>query len=189
MENDQHGYRKAAIDIFTVTALCVYTWSIIITLWDISGLILHLTAWDLVGYIAYQLTFSLIESLAVTMIVIGFSFLLPKKSMRANLSVSGSSMVFSLAFVFLSFRALPGVLDWTSEAFSISEQNLLAQQIIFGLWLFICLFLFVYAIFMPPKERRIQIVKGLIERFYPLVGLYMVISIFSLLIVVGRNII
>lgn len=182
----KQNYANQIWSIFVITVFLVFTWSICIILWDIPALLLKYNISDIVGYIAYQLTFALVESVIITILVTILSFLLPAKLIRNNLSVRGSLFIFTAGLGIASLRLLPVISQKMINSFPAISASFI-NQLVFGLWLFFILVLSFFSIKAGKSESGSRYILKFLERLSTLSGIYVFISICSFVIVIFRN--
>lgn len=152
--------------------LPTHLWGIINMFRDIPAWSLYLDLWDLSSTISYVLTFALIESLVVFLLMLAFGFLLPLRWIKGRfVGVSG---------LFMAEGALLAILLQHHI-----RQNT-ARQIIPFLPVFLALLVVSFgAVLRAPKLS--QVLRSIAQRLGILAAVYLAFDLVALLIVVVRN--
>ncbi len=179
-------YLSSVWSVFVGVAFFVYTWSMLVTLWEIPSLSMYAQAADVLGYVAYQFMFCALESVLVTIFVVGLSMVLPAKWMRKTMPASGILLSLSLGISALAYKALPATIQWTAHTFPL-PRNLL-YQFPFGAWIFVTLLLSIYALISARSASLSGLARKLTQQASLLIGLYAAASALSVVVVVWRNI-
>jgi hypothetical protein len=174
-------------NVLKVTAFIVYSWAIVIILYDIPEMILRLSVIEIVGFVSYQFVFSLLETIVVTGIVVGLGFLLPIKTAREHFAVSTGLISVTSAFVATLYKVLPHSLYLINQATGNSALGRTLQILIVIVWITLMfLSLFISPLAASNKTIR-KVFEMLFERLSPLVTLYLLISAISIPVVFLRN--
>jgi hypothetical protein len=173
--------------VFVPAAFFTYSWSIIIFFWDFPAFPLKYTLFEIISYFAYLLLFSFFESMVITSLVFILSFLLPGKYLREHLPESGSILIFIIGSARVSFRILPEIAKSLGSLMPGISFNVYSG-IVFGIWLFFVLSSPLLLVRAAKGGPIVRITNNIVERLTTLVGLYLILSIFGILIVFFRNI-
>ena len=170
-----------------ITAFIVYSWSILIILYDMPEMILRLSSRDILGFSAYQFVFSFIETIIVTGFVVGLWFILPFKINRESFAISSSLISVALCIVAVIYKALPNILSAINYVSSRVEISRKAQIVAIGIWISLVLIMPILAPFVGRGEKVKSIFEMLFDRLSPLIIFYTLLSIISLPVVLLRN--
>lgn len=137
---------------------------------------MRLSVWDLIGVIAYTLTYALFESLAVLIILVFVSVLLPAKLFRDKFVAVSTSIVFlTVAWFILAHYNDQIIRLWGIRQFAI-------WAVIFGLTILL-------AIVVVHRFGALErVINSIAQRLSVLSSLYIFLGVVSLIVVVIRNI-
>ncbi|MGC9398899.1 MAG: hypothetical protein ACP5HM_07160 [Anaerolineae bacterium] len=153
--------------MFVIVLSIVNTVAIYSVLWELPSLRMRMYVWDIVGVASYALTFALIESLGLFMLVWALTYLLPRD-------------LFSLDFVTMA-TLIVFLLIYGSMGLTISGMML-------NLWL-LGLVAMLGLTYFAIKYRRVREVWWeFLERLTVLAAFFLLLDVVSLLIVMVRNI-
>lgn len=180
-----HCYFQQLLKILSVTVLCIYSWSILVLLWDMPALLFYLSATDIAGYTAYQFMFALGESLASALFLALIVFLLPINQVKSNPGASGSLLAISFAISSGVFKGLGKISSLFSSIFSISQ--VISFQIAISIWIYSTFILPILSIILVKNKRISSRMDKFIESSYILMPLYLLLGIAGTIIVLFRN--
>ena len=167
--------KKELFLAFASCAFPIYIWAIVNLLNEVPALILRLSAWDLVGVFAYTLSFALIESGLVFVILLVISFVFPPKFFRDKFVVISTVIVFLTSIWFMLAHFFESSIRlWGKLEFALSV-------------LFFLLSLAGSYFAVLRSEKLSKVVEDLVERMSLLLYLYLTATLFFVLIVVIRN--
>ncbi len=170
---------------FFITTFVVFSWSMLLTLWEIPSFLMDKTAGEIVGYISYQAMFSLFECLMVTAVILVIGLILPAKWIRGQASTLGALLAIALAFGALTYQALPVVIETLVRFF---PQNQFAVTLYTSeFWLVLTILLLVASILLSSREGIARLVDKFVDAITVLDGVYVLIGVLSLMIVLYRN--
>lgn len=159
--------RKDWLPIFAVCAFAVHGWAIFSLLREIPSLLLRLGLGDLLGAIAYTLTFALAESLLFFALVFVLVGLLPHRWFRHHTVWMGTVLA-----VLLQYASFLSILS--------AELSLFVAWLV-GLGALLLIF------FWLLRGDKMRLWLDLVERVSVLAALYLVMDVFSVVVVVLRN--
>ncbi|MEN8240967.1 MAG: hypothetical protein ABFS17_03510 [Chloroflexota bacterium] len=79
--------KQEIIKSFLVILTVINSWAVIVFLYNFPGLIKQITISDLISVLAYVLLSALIESVIISLALLGLGFLLPAKFLRTDYAV------------------------------------------------------------------------------------------------------
>lgn len=168
--------QQEAWRLLSICIVPIHLWALVQLLRDVSPLALRMTIWDLIGVTAYSQAFALVESVYVAVILLLLAVSLPAFFIRKHLVEQ--------AFIIIVVSAIWAI---------IFHYNL--QGFIDLRWSHFVLLTPVYllSVFFPSylvrnNRKWLQFISDFAERMTTLATVYVVIGAFSLLIVIGRNI-
>jgi hypothetical protein len=167
-------HRSEVIAVLGVAVFLCYTWAIIGFLHKLSSFILYIPQGTIGAILAYMMAFALLESVAVTGFLVLLSAVLPAHWLKDGFSVKG--------FIALVIAATAAILfqKFLTQRFP-SILELLAGSII---PLFLIAFLFVI-VHSRPKVQNILL--NIQDRLLIMLFIYVPIGLFSLMVVLYRN--
>lgn len=165
-------------DIFLAFASCafpIYVWAIANLLREVPALILRLGAWDLVGVIAYTLSFALIESVLVLIMLLLLSVVFPAKFIRDKFVVFSTVIVF-IASIWFELAHIFDLVIWQEGEIKCISSAIILIPCITGIYLAVL-----------RSERVIIIIENLVERISVLMFFYLTVTLLFTLIMIIRN--
>ena len=167
--------KKELFLAFASCAFPIYIWAIVNRLYEVPALILRLSAWDLVGVFAYTISFALMESGVVFVILLVINFVLPPKFFRDKFVVISAVIVFLTSVWFMLAHFFDSSIRlWGKVEFAL-----------FALLFLISLTGSYFAVLR--SEKLTKVIENIVERVSLLFYFYLIIALFFVLIVVIRN--
>lgn len=160
--------------LLVACALPAHVWTYLNAFADISSLRLFMSPADLVGFAGYTLTFLLVETIVVFLVLLGI-WLLVRKRLPCEVFAPIAGLVLIEYVTYLAF--LYNVLPRNSFG-----EHLVTPSLIALLSLVVATMLFV-----PRSSKVLAIVNAGIERLEVLVSGYLMIDIIGLAVVIIRN--
>jgi hypothetical protein len=190
MLNTSNALNKSELwQLFVVTAFPIHVWAIIVILMDISWVAERTHYWDAIGSVGYGLTFTLIESILVFVLLVLIGLVIPK-----NFWDNKRVTLLGVLFLITTFWAIVGQLyliikpSITTEItlFLVSQKHLtwflygclllvVTPTVLFGSRLAVC-----------SEKFQASFLKTL-NRITPLMELYLFLDIVGITIVAIRN--
>jgi hypothetical protein len=171
--------KRESVLLFAACAFLVYNWAMVVYFWEVPGWQKYLGAWDIVSILAYVLACALVESALVFSALILLRVVLPAKITRERFVAKGTMMLFMNAL-------------WAAML----HLMILSEQILtwsLGRYLLVALVYLLSVVFSWAFAHLSQFFAGLIEAFADrltvFLYLYVPLSVFSILVVIGRNIV
>lgn len=186
MKNFFQTYYPDILKIFSTAVFCVYSWSVLILLWDLPALFFYLSPQDIIGYAAYQFIFALGGSLISTLFIASLVFLLPMKRTKSNLGRAGSLLLVSFAISAVLFRWIYQISSFLTSTFMIDTN--VASQTVIGLWIYVTVTLPVLSIILVGNKHVASLTDKFTENTYVITTLYALLGILGGIIVFFRNI-
>lgn len=164
---------RQILPVMGVIAFPIYTWGILGYLWRIPSLLLNLSLADTFGVGAYLLSFALLETLAVTLILLALSFVLPQPWLRDQFIPMGTAIALMLAIWALTLQWSMKYRAWT--------------LVLLALWnlAFVLLCIFVFRLVHRRPKMKYHL-ASLADRLVVLMYLYLPLSLVSLVVVAIR---
>jgi hypothetical protein len=161
--------------VLAACAFPIHVWAIVRLLNEVPAWRIRLSVWELVGAVAYTLSFALVETALVLLVLICLAFILPAKLLRARFVAQGSMMVFlSSAWAVLTHLGLAA---------------LLSDSRLFLAWLILLLASLAISYLLIHWNRKLErAISSLVERLVPLSYLYIGLDFLGVFIVVLRNV-
>ena len=172
--------------IFLGSSFFIYSWSTIIILYDLRGLLLRLSVNEIIVYIAYQYTFTFFESVLVSIGIWAVSTLIARFRAPKNVFILGNLLIFYLFISFFIYQLKQVITTWF-EILIPNQDLLFLQFIIYGLWLYLLITAPFLATISSKNKRIAIIVEDFIIRLPPLIGIYFLFTLCSIFIVFYRN--
>ena len=176
-----------AWNVLKVTAFVVYSWAIVIILYDMPEMILRLPVVEIIGFISYQFVFTLLETIIVTGLVTGLDYMLPFKTNYEFFAVSASLISVTTFFVVSLYKVLPTSLYIINQTTGNTAFGRTLQILVVSFW-FTLLLLSLFISPLAAKNESIRkVFEMLFERLSPLIILYLFVSVISIPVVIIRN--
>jgi hypothetical protein len=185
--------KKGLLRLFLIISFPINLWAIIFWLRDLEWVSQRTDFWDGIGLGAYALSFAFIEALALLVLLVGLSFLLPRRWHEETVIV----ILGTLFFVFSLWEAAIK-LSWLVEYenASIYARTLLAtghpvRYLVIASVVMLALVLVSVAFpvtLMPRNQKLLSGMNTFFERIVVLSWLYLGLNLFSLVIVFIRNV-
>ena len=167
-------HRSDMIAVLGVAVFLCYTWTIIRFFNQLSSFILYITLDTIGGIFAYMMAFALLESIAVTGFLVLLSAILPAPWLKDEFSVKG--------FIALTVAAAASILFQKFLKLSIPSIPLLLVSSIVPLMLIALLIAVVRSM---PRVRNILL--NIQDRLLIMLFVYVPLGVFSLIVVLYRN--
>lgn len=153
--------------------------------WDLPSYLLRFSLGEILGFAAYQMTYALLESVFVTLVIAGLTLLLPVRWIGERFSVTGSlfALAFGLGSIILKQSAV--ILIWLAETLRVSSGT--AGMIVVGVWAFVVAGLPAAALLGARHPRTQAAVNKFLESLIVLRGIYLALSVPAVLVVLYRN--
>ena len=160
---------------FGAIAFPVHVWAIINILVIFPAWLLRLSLWELAGAISYPLVEALLESGLVWLVLVGISFVLPRKWLADKFVVLASALVWLLAaWAILAQFILVRLLQWGPLQWI---PGLIVVVISFGL-----------VIWLIHRFARVEsTIKTIVQRLAVLTYIYIFFDVLGLLVIILRN--
>ncbi|MBV6396543.1 MAG: hypothetical protein HFACDABA_02141 [Anaerolineales bacterium] len=119
----------AILPVFAVIAFLVYGWTLIVFLWKLPSWILFLTLGEIIVIFAYSMTAALLESLAITGILLLVSIILPAAWMRdvfvargafAALTGLGAIMLYMYRYAVIGYDFIAELIPYSLAALGLT---------------------------------------------------------------------
>ena len=164
------------IQVFAVVAFMVYAWSIGWFLWSLPSWLKFMTTGEILSGFSYVLGFSLIESLAFLIFLLGWCFILPATILRDEFIARGTVVAISIiGSVMIYLR------------YFISAIRLDNHFYLFLLTLLLSIIVIAFVSTAFPRLH--QFINWLSDSFIIFLYILVPLSLFSILVVVIRNVI
>jgi hypothetical protein len=153
----------------------IHAWAIVVILYEAPAWSLQLDAWDLVGAASYPLVVATVESVVVLGLVSALAAALPRTWLRGAFVASATGIVY-LAGVWAVVAHLN---DQMVRAMSIRE---------LAAWAAFFVVSEVAVVWAIHRSRRLKsVIQEMVDRLVLPAALYIVLSIFAVVVVVARN--
>lgn len=156
-----------------VVAFPVYTWGIMGYLWRVPSLLLNLRPGEMLVVAAYLLSFALLETTGITLILLILSFLLPANWLRDQFIPMGTTIALMLTIWAVTMQ-------WSMKNRAWTPSLLILWHLAFGLLCFM-----VYRLILRRPKWKAHLTR-LADRLLVLLLLYLPLSLISLVVVVNR---
>ena len=166
-------------EIVLVFAACVFpihAWAILNVLREVPAWVLRLTTWELIGVIAYTQAYALVESLVVLIILVFLGLLLPLRLYR-NKFIANSTMIVLITTIW-------AVLAHYNDGY-IRLMSLMQFFPWLGLYI---LSIGIGYLLVWRYDSVVSSIQAILERIMVLSFIYVFIAIFSVFVVIFRNI-
>lgn len=172
--NKHFPHRNEIIPVLGAAVFVCFSWTILGFINKLSSFILYFNLGEILAIFAYMMAFALLESLAFTGFVVLISALLPPTWLKEGFAYKG----FIITIVATA----------TAVLFQHALRDDFPSMLILLIYSVIPLLLIAAAIFTLHSMPRVQnILLNIADRLSILLFLYVPIGIFSLLVVVYRN--
>jgi hypothetical protein len=160
---------------FGAIAFPVHVWTIINILVIFPAWLLRLSLWELAGAISYPLVEALLESGLIWLVLVGASFVLPRKWLADKFVVLASALVWLLAaWAILAQFNLVRLLQWGPLQW---VPGLIVVVLSFGL-----------VIWLIHRFARVEsTIKTIVQRLAVLTYIYIIFDVLGLLVIILRN--
>ena len=166
--------RNEIISVFGVVIFVVCSWSVREFLYKIPAFVLYYSVWEIFSVFSYMMAFALLESTAVTILLIVSAFVLPSKLLKEGFAYKGF-----LAVIIASVLSIWLQGNLVNE---FPSRSLLLEGAGSSLAIFILLsFLFHKVVFLQ------NIVIALVDRLGILMYLYVPLGVLGILVYLLRN--
>lgn len=171
--------RKEIIQIYAILTLLVYSWTVLLIIYDIPRLMLFLTPWDLISTFSYSMLMAFFDSIIFIVIVLLLSLALSRRFLGENyVPVIGGIAISSYAWIcfirFLYMIDLRTGTGWTDNQFVPLLLIALASTSLVGL--------------LVPRIKFLKnLIAALSERSVVFIYIYLPLSAISLLIILFNN--
>ena len=168
--------REYLISAFAVCVFVIHVWAIYNLLREVPAWVLRLSFTELIGVIAYTQVFALLESILIFLLLIGLGALLPAGWYRNR------------------FGSLSAAIVLVTSAWFIAAQyndNLLSGSGLKGLAIWAATYLIALGIAFGGVHyfKKVDaVLNGFAQRVLVLSVLYLVVDIFSIFVVIFRNV-
>ncbi len=176
------SFLRQAREIFPVAVFCVYSWALLVFLWDLPAFFFYLSAWDILGYLSYQLAFALGESALAALVAAALPRVFLKKGEPL---AAGALLLLSFAVSALVFKWMGNIAQGLARTLPIS--NFAAAQAALGVWAFSALALPLLSFRAARSPKTARLTRNFIESLKVLSGLYVILSLLGAAIVLYRN--
>jgi hypothetical protein len=170
--------KRESVLLFAACAFLVYGWTIVVYFWEVPGWQKYLGAWEIATILAYALTSALVESLVLSSVFIVLRVVLPTPVFRDRFVAKAATMVLMNALwaILLHLMILSDqILTWTLGRYFLCAVVYLLS-LVFS-WLFVHL-----------SEFFAARIEAVVDRVTALLYFYVPLSVFGILVVVGRTI-
>ncbi len=163
--------------VFSTSVFVVFTWTIIVFILQLNNLLVLLELVDILFTLVYAFSIDLVESLAVTLLLVITSMMFPRKYLKDNFRSIGPLLIllvagWAMAFAFRTSKYNP---DPQRESEMLAWAGIFFSSV-------------VGTIIMAPRYETIKkIGSGFAERTLLFVNLYVLIGIASAALVIIRN--
>lgn len=164
--------------VFAACAFLVYSWTIIVYLWEVPGWQKYLSAGDIAAILAYALASALIESVLLFSAFILLRVLLPIQVFKDRFAGKAAALLFMNALwaILLHLMILSDqILTWTPRRYVVSAIVYLLS-IVFS-WAFVHI-----------SDFFARHIEELVNRMTVLLYVYVPFGVFGMVVVVVRNI-
>jgi len=180
---DRLPTRQEVLDLLLVCVFPVFTWAILVFIYEAPAYRLRISMSDMFGIFAYSQAVALIESCVVLVFLIFICVAVPRKLFKDKILSQGLIILYStiLCMIPVHFQLyILEALDW----------NMGIYQLLFLLLILIYALVLLGMSFLIRKYPKVdQAILNFIERSSVLSTLYILIGVFSLAIILFRNII
>ncbi len=160
---------------FGAIAFPIHVWAIVNILIIFPAWFIRLSMWELAGAISYPLVTALLESGLLWLVLVGLSFVLPKKWLADKFAALSSLIVWLLsAWVMLAQFIFVHILQWDLE-FKIGGLVLVVVSIGLAFWL------------VHHFGRLEGWIKKLAQNLAVLTYLYIFFDLLGLVVIILRN--
>jgi drug/metabolite transporter (DMT)-like permease len=168
--------RSGIFPVYSVIVFWSYSWGLLVFMFNLSSWILKVPLNEILGYFSYMMVFLFLDTIILMLFVLSLSAILPRKWLRDDFEVKGT-LVASTLFLWIVFI----------QVFF----NTILNEAINSIYLII-LIAFVILVLSMIIVKRIPRIQKVITWFASAAGifvyLYGFLTIFSLVIVIIRNI-
>jgi len=162
---------QGLIQLFVYCAFPVHVWALINMFRDVPSWVLYMPSGDVIGSVAYTLSFALIESLIILLVVLFVGMIVPKRWVLEKYIPMASSWLVELSVMAIVF-----------QYFII--HHLPKRNLVIGFALILAVSTFLILRF--PKVG--DALRWIGERHVVLSLIYLFFDLFGLLVVVFRNV-
>lgn len=163
--------------VFSLTIFLVYTWSIVILLWNVPRFILFLSVGEIATSAAYSFSIAFADSLLITALVMILAFIFPPGWMRDQFVPVGGACASGLFGISIAFQSLSANL-WIMDD---------ARLLTLGALILVLLGLFARAV---SRIRWLaSALSSFAQRTAVIAGIYLLLGVLGLITVIFRNVI
>ena len=185
----EHYTRQDLWSLFLMCVFPLHAWALVLAFRDVDWVTERTNAWDAVGVVSYGLLFTLVETVAVFIIMVLLGYIAPPR-WKSDRRVALLSLLVLLASLwamleqlfFLIPLSLPG---WLIGFFAANGHPLRMVYIVFagvvGITVLLPVLLFV------RSPRGVAFMRGLAERLSILSLFYLALDAIGVVIVILRN--
>jgi hypothetical protein len=185
----EHYTRRDLWSLFLMCVFPLHAWALVLAFRDVDWVTERTNAWDAVGVVSYGLLFTLVETLAVFVIMVLLGYIAPArwKSDRRVALLSLLVLLVSLwAMLEQLFFLIPGRLPgWLISFFVANAHPLRLVYIVFGA--VVAITVLVPVLLFVRSPRGVAFIRGLAERLSILSLFYLVLDAIGVVIVIVRN--
>ena len=189
MDKIKNFYTKIdLLNLFLLVVFPIHIWSIYLIFNDVGWIAERTNSWDAVGYAGYSLTFALLESVGVFLLVALMVFLLPRQ-WKKNQRLA----VISLLYLAAAFWAVAGQLYFILDKEAFWLFRILFNVNRFGsvtlpLFLLIVLATVVLPVIYIPRAKKFEkAVFAVADRLVILSAFFLFLDLIGIIIVIVRQ--
>ena len=157
--------------LFVFCAFPIHVWALINMFQDVPSWVLYLRSWEVIGMVAYTLSFALIETLIVFVVVLLIGLIVPKRWLVDKYIPLASLWLVEVAFMAILFQH--------AIIYYLPKRNLVIGY---------ALILAVSAILILRFPKVGIIFRWVAEKLVVLSVLYIFFDVLGLLVVILRNV-
>jgi hypothetical protein len=172
--------RQEATTVLSVVVFIIFSWTLYRMFWYVPSWLEHLSIWSVATTAAYVLSFALLESIIVFVLVCSLSLVFPRRIFKQQFTAQACSIVAGLSVgAYLLQRKMKLI-------YRLSYLELLVYPVMILLCLVI-LILILYYIF-KRFEYIARFIRLLAERMTVFLYVYVPLGLLGWLVVIFRNI-
>jgi hypothetical protein len=176
--------------LFLVTAFPIHVWALLLAFGDVSWVAARTNAWDAVGLVSYAMFYALLETIAISLIVLILGFLLP-----ASWGVERRVGLLGTLFLTLALWAILGQLffmfDYHFPAWMIDflVRSSHPVRVIWGIEMpMVSLSFLLPAALLTRSKKAQNAVSEIFGRIVVLSSFYLVLDVAGIVVIALRNI-
>jgi hypothetical protein len=169
--------------VFSTCAFPIYVWSTLNMLHKVPAWLIQFNAWDLIGIIAYIQVFTLIETIAVFLVLVLLGSVLPRRLLRERFAAQASMM----ALLSAASVVLAHLNNWIPPILGQGREILFAMYM-GSIGLFYVVSIAVFNVLIRRHRKLEDLICALANRLMALSSIYVIASLLSVVVVIFRNV-